>query len=76
MINEIDKNKYKNALVSDVGDDYEVVNFKNLFDFINDIKDGKINNSNKKKAYKDRISEIENKFLNTKNDSRNVNLYK
>ena len=48
LINEIDKYKYRNALVSNNDDDgdYKVVSFKNLFDFINDIKDGKINNFN------------------------------
>ena len=77
LINEIDKYKYKNALVSNNDDDdYKVVSFKNLFDFINDIKDGKINNLNKKKTYEDRISEIENKLFNTENNSKNVNLYK
>ena len=36
--------------------------FRDLFDFLIDIKDGKINNnSNIKKAYSDRISEIEDK---------------
>ena len=50
LINEIDKYKYRNALVSNNDDDdYKVVSFKNLFDFINDITDGKINNFNNKK---------------------------
>ena len=50
LINEIDKYKYRNALVSNNDDDdYKVVSFKNLYDFINDITDGKINNFNNKK---------------------------
>ena len=53
FINEIDKYKYRNALVSNNDDDdYKVVSFKNLFDFIKDIKDGKVNNFNKKKLIK------------------------
>ena len=53
LSDEIDKYKYRNALVSNNDDDdYKVVSFKNLFDFINDIKNGKVNNFNKKKLIK------------------------
>ena len=53
LINEIGKYKYTNALVSNNDDDdCKVVSFKNLFDFINHVKDGKINNFNKKKLIK------------------------
>ena len=50
--------------------------FRDLFDFLIDIKDGKINNSNIKKAYSDRISEIEDKLAYSKNKEYNTILYR
>ena len=48
--------------------DGSFVKFRDLFDFLIDIKDDKINNSNIKIAYSDRISEIEDILANAKND--------
>ena len=48
--------------------DGSFVKFRDLFDFLIDIKDDKINNSNIKIAYRDRISEIEDILANAKND--------
>ena len=48
--------------------DGSFVKFRDLFDFLIDIKDDKINNSNIKIAYSDRISEIEDILAYAKND--------
>ena len=40
-------------------DNINTIYFSDLISFLNDIKDGEINNSNKKKAYEDRIKKIE-----------------
>ena len=62
MINRINRNHVTNIPV--IIGDKERVYFDGVIDFLKDIKDGKINNSNKKKAYKDRISKIEDKLVN------------
>ena len=50
--------------------------FSDLVKFLNDIKNGNINNSNIKKAYKDNIKDIEIKLVSTKSESNNINKYK
>ena len=40
-------------------DNINTIYFSDLISFLNDIKYGEINNSNKKKAYEDRIKKIE-----------------
>ena len=57
-------------------DDNEYIYFRDLIDFLSDIKNNKIINFNKMKAYNDRIKGIENKLINTKRDSNNINKYK
>ena len=52
------------------------VKFKDLFIFLDDIINGNINKSNTKKAYNDRISEIEYGLANAKDTNHNVELYK
>ena len=74
MINKIYDYAHENNVV--IIDNMEKNYFEDIINFLNDIKDGKINNSNKKKAYKDRIGWIENKIINTKRDSINIKIYK
>ena len=50
--------------------------FSDLVKFLNDIKNGNINNSNIKKAYKDNIKDIEIKLVSTKSESNNIKKYK
>ena len=71
LINEILEDKDMRHIINNKKNN----NFKNLFDFINDIKYGNINNLNKEKAYKDRISEFENKIKNTP-EAFSIKLYK
>ena len=85
--NEIDLNEVDN-LISDINDfshnnnnkvktsEGAYIYFSDLVKFLNDIKNGKINNSNIKKAYEDNIRDIEIKLLSTKRESNNVNKYK
>ena len=46
--------------------------FSDLVKFLNDIKNGNINNSNIKKAYKDNIKDIEINLVSTKSESNNI----
>ena len=46
--------------------------FSDLVKFLNNIKNGNINNSNIKKAYKDNIKDIEIKLVSTKSESNNI----
>ena len=71
LINEILEDKDMMHIINNKKNN----NFKNLFDFINDIKYGNINNLNKEKAYKDRISEFENKIKKTP-ETFSIKLYK
>ena len=52
------------------------IRFNDLLRFLNDIKNGRINNSNIKKVYQDRIKKIEIKLMNTERMSDNINKYK
>ena len=73
LVNKIYDYAHENNVV--IIDNMEKIYFEDIINFLNDIKDGKINNSNKKKAYKDRIGGIENKIINTKRDSINIKKY-
>ena len=84
-INEIDLREVDN-LISDINDyshnnnkvkisEGAYIYFSDFVKFLNDIKNGKINNSNIKKAYEDNIRDIEIKLLSTKRESNNINKY-
>ena len=84
-INEIDLREVDN-LISDINDyshnnnkvkisEGAYIYFSDFVKFLNDIKNGKINNSNIKKAYEDNIRDIEVKLLSTKRESNNINKY-
>ena len=75
LINEIGYNVTIDNNIVDLGDD-ESIYFKDLLDFLYDIKYNKINTFNKTRVYNDRIKKIENKLINTKKDSNNINKYK
>ena len=54
----------------------EYIYFKDLLDFLSDIKNNKINNFNKKEEYEKKIINTENKLINRKiKSSANINLY-
>ena len=75
LINEIGYNVTIDNNIVDLGDN-ESIYFKDLLDFLYDIENNKINAFNKTRAYNGRIKKIENKFINTKRDSNNINKYK
>ena len=49
--------------------------FRDIDNFLYDIKDGKINNFNKESGYEKRLKNIEYKIANKKKISRNIRLY-
>ena len=59
-----------------IADENKVFYDYDLIYFLEDIKSGKINNSDVKKAYNNRISRIENNLANAKEDSYNIRVYK
>ena len=75
LINEIGYNVTIDNNIVDLGDN-ESIYFKDLLDFLYDIKYDQINTFNKTRVYNDRIKKIENKLINTKKDSNNINKYK
>ena len=49
-----------------IDDDNEYVHFRNLLDFLSDIKNGKINNFNKKEEYEKKFISTQNEIINRK----------
>ena len=74
LIKEIEKNITEDDNIVDLGDGKEVY-FRDLFNFLHDIKDNKINNFNRKEKYEKRFMNTENKLANRKNYSRNIRPY-
>ena len=74
LIKEIEKNITEGDNIVDLGDGKEVY-FRDLFNFLHDIKDNKINNFNKKEQYEKRFMNTENKLANRKKYNRNIRLY-
>ena len=50
--------------------------FSYLVTFLNDIKNGNINNLNIKKAYENKITNIEIELASTKRESNDINKYR
>ena len=59
-----------------IADEDKVFHDYDLSYFLEDIKSGKIDNLNVKKAYNNRISRIENNLANAKKDSYGIRVYK
>ena len=74
LIEEIKENITMGDNIVDLGDGKEVY-FNDLNNFLYDIKDGKINNSNKEKEYEKKFEDIENKLTNRKKYNKNIRLY-
>ena len=75
LSNEIGYNVTIDNNIVDLCDNGSIY-FKDLLDFLYDIKNNKINKFNKTRVYNDRIKKIENKLINTKRDINNINKYK
>ena len=65
LINEIKYNFNEGNNFLDLGDNKSIY-FRDLYNFLYDIKDNKINDFNKKGQYEKRIMNIENKLKNRK----------
>ena len=74
LIEEIKENITMGDNIVDLGDGKEVY-FNDLNNFSYDIKDRKINNSNKEKEYEKKFEDIENKLANRKKYNKNIRLY-
>ena len=77
MINKIKKNNDDHNMSKIIiADEDKVFYDYDLIYFLEDIKSDKINNSNVKKAYNNRISRIENNLANANEDSYSIRVYK
>ena len=73
MIEGIKENITMGDNIVDLGDGKEVY-FNDLNNFLYNIKDGQINNSNKEKEYEKKFEDIENKCVNRKKYNKNIRL--
>ena len=74
LIKEIKENITIGNNIVDLGNGKEVY-FNDLFIFLQDVKDGKINSFNKEKKYNEKFKDVVNKLENRKNYSKNIRLY-
>ena len=74
LIEEIKENITIDDNIIDLGDGKEVY-FNDLNNFLYNIKDSKINNSNKEKEYEEKFKDIKNKLANRKKYNKNIRLY-
>ena len=74
LIDEIEKNITMGDNALDLGGN-KFVYFSHINDFLHDIKDGKINNFNREKKYKEKFKDIENKLANKKRFNKYIDLY-
>ena len=74
MIDEIKRNITENDNIVDLGNNKEIY-FRDLNNFLYDIKDGKISDFNKEKEYEKRLMNTENKLKNTM-EYNNIRHYK
>ena len=75
LIDEINSNITERDNIVDLGDNKEIY-FRNLTDFLYDIKDGKMSDFNKEREYEKRFMNTEEKLANRKKYSKNRRLYK
>ena len=75
LLNKIKYNVNEGNNIVDLGGNKSIY-FRDLYNFLYDIKDNKINDFNKKGQYEKTIMNIENKFKNRKIKSNtNIDLY-
>ena len=74
LFDTIKKNVKKKDNIIDNGDN-KSINFNDIIDFSKDIKDGKINNSNKEKKYNEKFKDIEKNLENRTKDTNIIKLY-
>ena len=74
LVAKIKQNVKKIDNIIDIGDN-ESINFNDIIDFLKDIIDGKINNSNKEEKYNGEFKDIEKNLENRTKDTNNIKLY-
>ena len=75
LIDEIKRNIAEHNNIVDLGNNKEIY-FRDLNNFLYDIKDGKISDFNKEREYKKRLINTENKLKNTMEYNSNIRRYK
>ena len=74
LVNKIDNEITEGDNIVDLGNGKEIY-FKDITNFLYDIKDKKINYLNKKREYEKKLKNIEYKIANKKKINRNIRLY-
>ena len=74
LIDRINSEILEKDNIVDLGNDKEIY-FRDVVNFLYDIKDGKINNLNKEREYKKRLKNTEKKLANKAKFSRSIRLY-
>ena len=74
MIDRVNSEILEKDNIVDLGNDKEIY-FRDVANFLYDIKDGKINNLNKEREYKKRLKNTEKKLANKAKFSRSIRLY-
>ena len=74
LINTINDEITEGDNIVDIGNNREIY-FRDLINFLYDIKGGKINDFNKEREYEKRLKNIEYKIANKKRFSRNIRFY-
>ena len=74
MIDEIENNIIESDNIVDLGGNKKNY-FRDLTNFLYDIKNGKISDFNKEKEYKERFMNTDEKLANRKKCSKNIRLY-
>ena len=74
LVNKIDNEITEGDNIVDLGNGKEIY-FKDITNFLYDIKDKKINYLNKKREYEKKLKNIEYKIANKKKINSNIRLY-
>ena len=74
LISEMNSNIIEKDNIVDCGNGKEVY-FRDIFNFLHDIKDGKINDFNKNEEYRKKVWDANIKLSNKTKNSKNIRLY-
>ena len=74
MIDEVKKKIEKRNNILDIGNN-KSVNFNNILNFLQDIIDGEVNDSNKKEKYNEKYKDVEKNLENRSKNSNDIRLY-
>ena len=74
LVDKIKQDIKKIDNITDIGNDKRI-NFNDIINFLNDIMNVKINNSNKEKEYNEKFKNIEENLENKTKDNNTIKLY-